>query len=99
MGGLVPVRVEAPQANSGSRWIRLPRCGREDPPAGTAQVDRAGSTTKEVVIPDDERSRSLARVSQPCRCPGSEAYATAGHAIKANHQLSLTKLRNLRSPH
>src|SRR5271157_1213476 len=99
MGGLVPVRIEATQANPGSRWLRISSCGRENPPAGTAQADRAGTAAKEVVVPDDERSRSLARVRQPGRRPGSQAYATAGHAIKANHQLSITRLRNLRSPH
>src|SRR5271166_3594094 len=61
MGGLVPVRIEAQEANPGSRWLWIPSCGREDPPAGTAQADRAGITTEEVALPDDERSCSLAR--------------------------------------
>src|SRR5271157_3703617 len=99
MGGLVSVGIEAQEANPGSRWLRISSCGREDPSAGTAQADRAGTAAKEAVIPDDQRSRSLARVSQPCRCPGSEVSATDSRAIRANHQLSLTRLRNLRSPH
>src|SRR5271166_2975344 len=99
MGGLVPVRTEAPQANPGSRWFRISSCGREDSPAGTAQADRAGTAAKEAFLPDDKRSRSLARVCQPCRCPGSEAYTADRDTIRANHQLSLTRLRNLRSPH
>src|SRR5271157_634624 len=97
MGGVVPVRIEAPQANPGSRWLRISSRGREDPPSGTAQADRARSAAEEVALPDDERSRSLACVRQLCRCPGSEADPTDNHAIKANHQLSLTRLRNLRS--
>jgi hypothetical protein len=48
MGGLVPIPIEAPGANSVSRWPRLSSCGRGDPPTGTA--------AEEAVLPDDERS-------------------------------------------
>src|SRR5664280_2464203 len=99
MGGLVPVGTEAPQANPSSRWLWISSCGREDAPAGTAQADRAGTAAKDVVLPGNKRASSLACVYQPRRCRGSEANATDSHAIKANHQLSLTRLRNLRSPH
>src|SRR5271157_4659537 len=89
MGGLVPVGTEAQEANPGSRWLRISSCGRENPPTGTAQADRAGTATEEVVLPIYERSRSLARDRF------SRANRVIGRRISASGSLKPRRITHL----